>query len=123
MENLPLETINLLIFTIPGFVTVWTFRYFNRSEKRSENFEYLALSFVWGLFLLIGYELFLQITHGANYGEKIKDFLKNPYSAAFILLVCGGLMGWLGSHISHNALFRKIINDLFPKQRSDSAGK
>ncbi|HAQ05813.1 TPA: hypothetical protein DCP13_03410 [Candidatus Azambacteria bacterium] len=120
MENFPLDTINLLIFTVPGFVTVWTFRYFSRSEKKSENFEFLALSFIWGLFLLIMVELIAQIIYGVNYNEKIKDLLKNPYSAAFILLVYGASVGWIGSHISHNALFRKIINFFSPKKRSDS---
>ena len=60
MENFPVEEFHFLIFIIPGFVTVWTFRYFTNSDKNGD-FELLRLSFFWGLMVMIFYQLLMKM--------------------------------------------------------------
>lgn len=59
MNYLSIGDYNFLVFIIPGFLTVWVFRYFTKSNKRGD-FELLGLSFVWGLIILVILGLFCQ---------------------------------------------------------------
>lgn len=93
-----------LIFVIPGFVTVWTFRYFTKSEKKGD-FEFLGLSFFWGLIILLFYEL-------VSPKESINKLLENHYAAAFVFSLVGPIFGWLGSRMSKAEWFRGLIKKL-----------
>jgi hypothetical protein len=84
---------NFLIFVIPGFITVWTYRHVSWSDKKSCDFEYLGLSFFWGLIMLLLYGLI-------NKNDSVKKLLENPYIAAFVLSGFGLFVGWLGGRIS-----------------------
>lgn len=50
-----LNLITYLLFVIPGFCFVWTFRHFTKAQKIGE-FEYAVWSFIFGsvIFLLFG---------------------------------------------------------------------
>jgi len=108
MEFLTIGDFNFLIFIIPGFLTVWTFRYFIRSKKRGD-FELLGLSFVWGLIILIFVEFLLKKSY------KIEHLLSNPYGAAIVLSIFGIIFGWCGSHISQWSWFKKLIQRVSSK--------
>lgn len=78
----------LLLFVIPGFITVWSFRHVG-SIKKASDFEYFALSVFWGLVMLLIYELITPL-------EMVQKLLQNLYAAALILSMIGFLFGWIG---------------------------
>jgi len=122
MDFLTIGDLNFLILIIPGFLAVWTFHYFTRSKKRGD-FELLGLSFVWGLLILTVMELLMRFFYRNNYNDKIKDFLKNPYSVAIILSFLGVIFGWCGSHISQWSWFKKLIESISPKLNDGQRSK
>lgn len=73
MENLSIDITHFLLFVIPGFILVWTFRNFTGSKKTGD-FEYAGLSFFWGLVMVSIY--------GAMLPGRLGDLLSNPYAAA-----------------------------------------
>ena len=101
LESASVDIAHLFIFVVPGFVTVWSFRYFTDSKKHAD-FEYFALSVFWGLLILSLYE---SIT--AN--ELVKTLLANQYAAAIVLSGLGLICGWMGGILSKTKLFHKVI--------------
>jgi len=122
MDFLTIGDFNFLIFIIPGFLTVWTFRYFTQSKKRGD-FELLGLSFVWGLVILVAMELLMGLLYRNNYNDKIKESLENPYAAAIILSFFGIIFGWCGSHISQWSWFKELIQHVSPKLNNSQNSK
>jgi peptidoglycan/LPS O-acetylase OafA/YrhL len=108
MDYLSIGEYNFLIFIIPGFLTVWSFRYFTESKKKGD-FEFLGLSFIWGLIMLI----IFQLINKKNY--PVERLLSNPYAAAVVLSLFGFISGWLGNQIIQWKWFRKLINFLKSK--------
>jgi len=150
-----------LVYILPGFLTVWIFRYFTKSKKKGD-FELLGLSMVCGFILfvllslawwyiaviaqfilflfnssdfyenfknkrykkafvvevitiiILGVGLFLLFKYKGNY-EK---FPENEYAVAIISSVHGCIFGFIGAHISKTPLFRKIIDEISPKQEN-----
>ncbi len=104
MENLSIGDLHFLFFIIPGFLVVWTFRYFTKPEKNGD-FEFLGLSFVWGLVTLFLVEYyFLFFPDGS---KKLNDLFKNPYSTTLVLSFFGTAFGWMGAMISRLIKFIK----------------
>jgi len=99
MDQIPLDIYNFLIFIIPGFVAVWTFRYFTSSNKKGD-FEFLGLSFIWGLILLVITEYLSQIAYGAEHEQKINKLLGNPYAMALVQSVTAFIIGAAGAFLS-----------------------
>jgi len=64
---LKLDSYYFLLFVIPGFITVWTYRALFKIKKRGD-FEYLGLSFFWGLVLFVAFMFFPNI-------EKLFSFM------------------------------------------------
>jgi hypothetical protein len=60
-----------LLFTIPGFCLVWTFRHFARRTEIGD-FEYAVWSFVWGTLMFA-----LSVYASKDVGQIIFD-LNNP---------------------------------------------
>jgi hypothetical protein len=102
MLEISFDLVHILIFVIPGFIIVWSFRYFTDSKK-SADFEYFALSTFWGLLNLLFYELISR-------AENVKSLLQNPYAATFVLSIFGLIIGWFGGVLSRTDWFQKIIN-------------
>jgi RsiW-degrading membrane proteinase PrsW (M82 family) len=107
MNSFPTDIYNFLIFIIPGFVVVWTFRYFTDSNKKGD-FEFLGLSFVWGLILLLLYEFIAKFTFGQSYDKKIQELTGNLYAAAAVLSTLSVMMGFVGAFLSRKGLFTWI---------------
>ncbi len=93
---------HFFLFVIPGFITVWSFRYFIGSKEK-RDFEYFALSALWGLLMFLLYSFFSK-------QENLVKLFENPYAAAIILSILGLIMGWLGSVLSRTKSFQKIVH-------------
>lgn len=52
MIDQAIDMTTFLLFIIPGFITVWSYRYATYSEKTGE-FELIGLSFFWGVTILL----------------------------------------------------------------------
>jgi uncharacterized protein YacL len=103
-----MDQISFLLFLIPGFVTVWSFRYFTDSKKTGD-FEYLILSFVVG---------FITATAGVGWSKVDPNFekvLENQYAASMALSVIGLIIGLLCAQISKYRWFEKIVTVLKSK--------
>ena len=96
------DIFHFFIFVIPGFITVWSFRYFTNSKK-SADFEYFALSVFWGLLNILLYELISS-------QEQTDKLIQNPYVAATVLSIGGLIIGWIGGVLSRTRWIQKIIN-------------
>ena len=110
--NLQLSEINFLIFIIPGFVVVWTFRFFTGNKKQGE-FEYVGLSFVWGLVLYI--LVWYLSTHVL---KGLKGIYQDEYGYGLAAVLCtfGFILGWCGSILASWDWFNKVVNEFRPKK-------
>jgi hypothetical protein len=102
--QISIETLNYLIFIIPGFTLVWSFRYFTRSERKGE-FELAGLSFLAGL-------LTLSVAQLIYPPEKLTKLLQNPYSTTLVFSAIALTLGFLC------ALFSKTF-DIHPYNLPD----
>jgi predicted membrane protein len=105
MQFLTVGEFNFLIFLIPGFVTVWSFRYFSNINRKGD-FEFLGLSFIWGMIILSVFGLIVQEEY------RVAKLLSNPYAAAITLSLLGLILGWFGSKITRLKAFIKIVSFL-----------
>jgi hypothetical protein len=99
-----LEMLHLLIFTIPGFFAVWSYHR-AKNKKIESDFEYLILSFFWGLVIM-------AVLGWIMPGYKFELFFKNIYSSALVLslisISLGSIIGGkLDKYIDKLFLFRK----------------
>jgi hypothetical protein len=95
------DIFHFFLFVIPGFVTVWSFRYFTDSKKNAD-FEYFVLSVVWGLLILLAYEL-ISTT------DQVNKLISNLYAAAVAQSFAGLFIGWFGSFLSRSDWVQKIV--------------
>lgn len=106
MDLTALSEQNIFLFILPGFVTVWSFRYFTNSEKKAD-FEYLGLSFVWGIFNLMFFGLAVMI-------GLINDIPMNTSTPAFafapVFCIFGSFLGFIGAGISKLHWVRRAVN-------------
>jgi hypothetical protein len=109
---MPLDTANFFLFGLSGFVTVWTFRKFSKTKGDSE-FEYLALSFFWGI------TNFVLVSWVDHWSPKALDSLNKltayPFAFGFALSSYGFILGWLGSKLVRTNWFKngmKWLNEI-----------
>lgn len=95
---------NFLTFIIPGFITVWTFRYFTDSRK-SGDFEFIILSFIWGFIIF----LFNGLTATQ---ESLNKLFQNLFAIAVAFGFFGFVFGLIGAQISKWSWFRKVVRGL-----------
>ncbi len=110
--NFNLNDIHYLFFVIPGFFLIWSYRFwlyrFSNQLKNIGEFEYAALSFIWGFFLL-SFTIFLISTTSVKYLLEKEKMLNNAYSLTFCLLLFGFFFGWIGAFIKNKNWIEKII--------------
>lgn len=97
---------NFFIFILPGFITVWSFRYFTDSKKKGD-FEFLALAFIWGMLNLALFGLMVQWGVVKKFPSDIP-----VYGQAFILSFFGFMFGLLGAQISKWGWVRDFLQFL-----------
>lgn len=110
MGNIPftLADVNYLLFIIPGFVVIWSYRFFAKPKPIGE-FEYAGLSFLWGIFLVASTGFILQ--HLA----KQPGFNDSPYNYTFWLSIFGIFLGWIGSFVARWKRLKKFVDYLRPE--------
>ncbi len=110
MENVSfgLSDIQYLLFIIPGFVVVWTYRFFAKPKPVGE-FEYAGLSFVWGIILvsLTGFIL--------KYLPHQEQFKTSPYAYTLWFSSFGFVFGWMGSFVARWKWVKKIVDSIRPE--------
>lgn len=114
MENFPLNSWMFWILILPGFLTVWVFRYFNRTKGAGE-FEYAGLSIFWGLFILFLTSMMWKI--GLLKGIPDTN-LTNPgqlLGLASLLCIVTFVLGWAGSSLANFKWFKTLINAIRPE--------
>jgi hypothetical protein len=120
MDQLSLGDINLLFFVLPGFMIVWSFRYFTHSKKTGD-FELLGLSFVLGILSLIGFEMYVHficwtgwhwVCPSGNALTEIQAVLANPYGFAGIFTLSGIPLGWIGAWVSSQRCIQSKLSKL-----------
>lgn len=108
MQSFSLADINYLIFVIPGFMLVWTFRFFTRSEKKGE-FELAGLSFFWGLII----SLFISfISHFSPTPFPVINKIEGLYAASAVFSLFAVVGGFIGAWISSKSFFKRIMQYL-----------
>jgi hypothetical protein len=79
MAESSIDLLHLLLFVIPGFVFVWSYRWLTKSKYPSD-FEYFGKSVFFGLAIMLAVQLISGL-------EKFSTILKNPYAAALTLSI------------------------------------
>jgi len=102
--DISIADFHFLVFIIPGLITVWTFRYFTNSKKTGD-FEFLGLSFFWGIIVLV-------IMETLSRQHSLDNLLKNPYATAIVLSAFGFIFGCIAGRISRTKIFKIIMNFL-----------
>lgn len=105
--EVPFEIVQLLIFTIPGFFGVWSFRKANNS-KHITDFEYLMFSVFWGI-------IFLTFLGLAAPKETLIKALTNIYSACIVFSLFSMFFGSIFGQINKDRdifpiLYSKLLN-------------
>lgn len=109
MDIFGMGDFNFLIFLLPGFITVWSFRYLTRSTKKGE-FELIGLSFLWGMILtaLLGFLSLIPFV------PPFPDTtFQTFYSVGLALSGFGFLLGIVGAYIVHRKWFSALKEKFF----------
>jgi len=106
MNDPTTDLFTFFIFVIPGFITVWSYRYFKESKDQIGDFEYLAKSSFWGLIMFFIYALANQIF---NRQHPISELISNPYFFSIALSILGYFFGWYGVVILKISWVQKFI--------------
>lgn len=93
---------------LAGFVTVWTFRKFSKSQAKISDFEYLGCSSFWGLALF-----FIFILAYKDY-PNLDATLANPFATGLFISIFGIIFGAIIGAVSRK-LMNKIKNRLLSK--------
>ena len=104
MDFLPINEFSFWAILIPGFITVWTFRYFAKLQKNGD-FEFLGLGIICGLFNF----LFLGILQ--KLGLQLPES-SDPYSIALILSLFSFFLGFFTAQVTYWSWFKKVMGAL-----------
>jgi hypothetical protein len=111
-----LTTIGYLLFIVPGFCLVWTYRHFTKAEKIGD-FEYAIWSFLWGSVLLILIAKLIQIRHillpSISMDEPILLAAAFLGMGLAIIVVLALPLGYIGALLCKLRLFEWIDKKLF----------
>jgi hypothetical protein len=110
-----LNYISYLLFVVPGFCFVWTYKHFTKAQKIGE-FEYAAWSFLWGVPLLLLVNKIISLLHinlpaipPNNPAALLGSFAGFSFCSAIIVFPLGFFAAW----IAHRGLFQWIDKKLF----------
>ncbi len=88
------ETYSYFVIILSGFVTVWMYKHFSKSQTKITEFEYLGWSAFWGLVIMASFQLIAKIFHVDTQG--FNDLFKNPFATGLIMSILG-LVSGMGS--------------------------
>ncbi|MBL8029777.1 MAG: hypothetical protein JNN11_00840 [Candidatus Doudnabacteria bacterium] len=113
MENLSftMADVQYLLFIIPGFIVVWSYRFFSKHKSNIGEFEYAGLSFIWGLLLVASGGFFLNKLFPGYYQSIIKNIYATNITFCFLGLVCG----WIGGFVKEWRWWNELISFIKPE--------
>lgn len=102
--NIAFDKLNFLLILLPGFVFVWFYHRLRRKPLPKTEFEYIGLSFVWGLIFLT----FISLI--SNYYPPLKGiFTDNEYSTSLLIITTGVfIMFGFGVGYSKDKIYRLL---------------
>ena len=109
MTNILNDQFAFWVFLVPGFVLIWSFRYFTNSDKKGD-FEFFGLSIAGGFFIFLLYGILVKL--GAF---KIPEGETYIYFLAIPLFVISFMTGLICAQISKYNWFKSIIKFLRSK--------
>lgn len=86
-QNISIDLVTLLLFTMPGFFLIWGFK-----PNKKSDFEYFIFSMFWGIIIMV---LFYQIIPTTS----LIPLLNNPLAGAIIFSLLAYEIGFLGRKI------------------------
>ena len=89
-----LDTMTFFEIVLSGFMTVWTFHHFSKSDKKYAEFEWLGLSTFWGLVIIT------TVTWLLKSYPNLNDLLANPFATGLVTSFFGIILGFVGGKIS-----------------------
>lgn len=105
-----------LLFVVPGFCSVWTYRHFTESGKMGE-FEYAVWSFLWGVpqFLFFGFIASWEKTASLSIPLNNPGAILGSLVGISLVLVLGEsfISGFIAARLSRGGLFIWIDKKLF----------
>lgn len=81
------EAYSYFAIILSGFVSVWTYRHFTKSQTKISEFEYLGWSAFWGLVILTSFQLVAKLMHLDS--PSFNDIFKNPFATGLITSILG----------------------------------
>jgi len=114
---MPLDTITFFEVVLAGFITVRTFRIFSETKEKYSEFEWLALSALCGIFVLITVESIPGMM------TELPKVLQNPFATAAVMSIFGVVFGYLASRITRTRLWAWVTNYFGKNGRRDSSDK
>jgi hypothetical protein len=88
-QLLKLDSYYFLLFVIPGFITVWTYRTIFKVQKKGD-FEYLGLSVFWGLVIFL-FSIFAT-KNGAMFSYIFGELFPFSLVPASVILSAAGFL-------------------------------
>jgi len=88
-----LDATIFLYIGISGFMTVYSYRLFVKSDKKLSEFEWLGLSAFWGLIIITFLSLFSKIF------PNFTELISNPFATALVDSIFGIGFSFSGSQI------------------------
>ncbi len=98
--------LNYLLFVIPGFMVIWSYRHFTRAEKMGE-FEYAAWSLIWGIFFMMATYTWGNFI-GRPFPNIALDNLGGLNGVIAALTPLAVLIGYVGAVLYHRFYLSKI---------------
>lgn len=81
------EAYSYFAIILSGFVAVWMYRHFSKSQAKISEFEYLGWSAFWGLVIIVSFQLVAKLIHVDN--PAFNEVFKNPFATGLITSVLG----------------------------------
>lgn len=81
------EVYSYFVIILSGFVAIWMYRHFSKSQSKISEFEYLGWSAFWGLAILISFQLVAKFFHTDS--EALINLFGNPFATGFSMSILG----------------------------------
>jgi RsiW-degrading membrane proteinase PrsW (M82 family) len=119
-KHMEITFIGYLLFVIPGFCFVWTYRHYTE-PKNINDFEYAAWSFIWGTIIFLIFAICQKVNlYGIHTKPDPSISLDNPFSiigsllgyAIAVATIISFPLGYGAAYLFHRNFFRKIDKKL-----------
>lgn len=85
------EAYSYFTIVLCGFVAVWMYRHFSKSQVKISEFEYLGWSSFWGMGIIIFFQLVFKFFNTDSTG--LTKLFSNPFAAGFLMSILGLIGG------------------------------